>query len=92
MLYHYNQKKMNIYKDIEKRKQYKRHWAMSKYNLNKNIDSCPELAFFLQFKKWREFRAKHNLSEYSNWLFCIRKVNKQFEKCYENYRTHKTKI
>jgi hypothetical protein len=88
---------MNDYKDIEKRKRYQRQWPMSKYNRNKTsvepiIDICPELTFSLQFKKWREFRAKHNLSEYSNWLFCIRKVNKEFEKCYENYRTHKTKI
>ena len=88
---------MNNYKDIEKRKRYQRQWAMSKYNHNKTsvepiIDSSPELTFSLQCKKWREFRAKHNLSEYSNWLFCIRKVNKEFEKCYENYRTHKTKI
>ena len=43
----------------------------------------PEEKFCLDFHRLRDFRTKHNLSDFSIWMFYIRTVNKKFLKKYK---------
>ena len=44
----------------------------------------PEESFCLQFHRFREFRTRYNLSDFSYWMFYIRKVNKEFLETYKS--------
>ena len=74
-----------MYKDMEKRKSYQNEWARLKRLPKEVVDECIELSFCLQYKRMREYRNTHNLSNFSNWLFLIRKVNKEYSTLYVGY-------
>ncbi len=74
-----------MYKDMEKHKSYQKEWGRLKRLPKEVVDECIELSFCLQYKRMREYRATHNLSNFSNWLFLIRKVNKEYSTLYVGY-------
>jgi hypothetical protein len=74
-----------LYGGFTGRKRVFRHWGRLKRLPKEVVDGKIELSFCLQYKRMREYRNTHNLSNFSNWLFLIRKVNKEYSSLYVGY-------
>jgi hypothetical protein len=73
---------MSAYKDLEKRKEYQKEWARKKAIQNKaispKVESSPESDYCILFSKLRKMREQHGLSDFSYWMWGIRRMNEDF--------------
>jgi hypothetical protein len=80
---------MSAYKDLEKRREYQREWARKKAIQNKaispKIESSPESDYCILFSKLRNMRKENNLSDFSYWMWNIRRMNEVFKCRYGKY-------
>ena len=90
---------MKVYRDVEKRKEYKKEWARAKALKNKPLEpvvelrvakSSPESTFCIQYYNMIKLRQEHKLSDFPYWLMKMRRVNNEFIRSYEKYKGRHT--
>jgi hypothetical protein len=80
---------MSAYKDLEKRREYQREWAKKKAIQNKaicpKVESSPESDYCILFSKLRNMREANKLSDFSYWMWYVRRMNEDFMCRYGKY-------
>ncbi len=71
---------MSAYKDVEKRKEYRREWArknaIKKIDVSRIVKSTPESTYCILFNKMRKIREDNKLSDFSYWMVDIRQMSR----------------
>jgi hypothetical protein len=93
---------MKIYRNPDKRKEYKKQWAREKALKDKAIEAMvetsvepifhPESTYCILFNKMRKIREDNKLSNFSYWMINVRRMNKDFMYRYGKYMNRDTVV
>ena len=77
------------YREIEKRRLYKRDWAREKVLTNKIVEPTvtPESTLCIQFYRMKQLKEAHNLTAFAYWIMKMRRANTEFMNRYGKYKS-----